>query len=160
MVKNVRRYFPRSTTVPSDKGAFSFSEPTLSLCLDSHPACVWSLAAAIIIPNFGAANLRGDNLPERMLFLRTYAYLAEPMLLEAKIFRNVCCFMAGTRLCAVTQNEHNAFWQGAHQCVARASSPSHPFPHCCSKILLSACCFIAGTRLNDAAGVSVFVLLY
>jgi hypothetical protein len=101
MVKNVRRYFPRSTTVPSDKGAFSFSEPTLSLCLDSHPACVWSLSAAIIIPNFGAANLRGDNLPERMLFLRTYAYLAEPMLLEAQIFRNVCCFMAGTRLCAV-----------------------------------------------------------
>jgi len=119
-----------STTDPR-QGAFSFSQPTLSLCLESHhgPACVWSLPAAIIIPT----SVRLPSLPERMLFLRTYAYLAEPMLLEATILLNVCCFMAGTRLCAVTQNEHNAFWQGAHQCVARASSPSHPFPHCSSK---------------------------
>jgi hypothetical protein len=37
--------------------------------------------------------------------------------------------MAGKRLCALTQNQHNDFWQDEHQCVAGESSASHPFPH-------------------------------
>ena len=80
-----RRYFSRSTTAPSDKGVFSFSQPTLSLCLeiclDSHPACVWTLSAAIIIPNLGAANLRGNNLTTVCVFLA-----------RMLILQNLCCW--------------------------------------------------------------------
>jgi hypothetical protein len=56
-----------------------------------------------------------------------------------------CDCIAGIRVCAFTQNGHNAAWQDAHQCVAKVSSPSHPLPHCCS-ILLSVCGLNAGMR--------------
>ena len=36
-----------------------------------------------------------------------------------------CDCIAGIRLCAFTQNGHNAVWQDAHQCVVKVSSPSH-----------------------------------
>ena len=100
-------------------------------------------------------------LPDTLAYRRPVAYVSgldvlpqlgatELQIIEEEatlaILLSGCDCIAGIWLCALTQNEHNAVWQEAQQCVAKVSSPSHPFPHCCSEILLTVCCLIAGMR--------------